>query len=182
MLLSVNKFKFKALWQLTRLGHGFMLGFAVIIGALIAGDLSSIPSDTLLISLSLGFLAALLIEAGTFALNDYYDIEVDTANERLDRPLVRGEIEQKTALIIAFFAILLGIICSLLINIWCFSIATITALFGIFYDIKLKETGLLGNIYIAFTMAIPFVFGGFIFQRSVLVLVVLLQLVLVHFQ
>ncbi|MDY6964997.1 MAG: UbiA family prenyltransferase [Halobacteriota archaeon] len=170
-MVKVNKLK--AIWQLARLGHGFMLGFAVIVGAVIAGDLFIIPFDTLLISLSLGFMTALFIEAGTFALNDYYDIEVDRANERFDRPLVRGDIEPNTALIIAVFAIVLGIACSSLINIWCFSIALVTALFGIFYDIKLKEAGIIGNIYIAFTMAIPFVFGGFIFQKSVFVLIVL---------
>lgn len=159
--------KLKAYWQLTRLGHGFMLGFAVLIGAVIAGSISSL---TLLL---LGFFTAIFIEAGTFSLNDYYDIEVDRANKRFDRPLVRGDINPKTAFILGVLTVIIGIICSAFINSWCFSIALITALFGIFYDIRLKESGIFGNIYIAFTMSIPFVFGGLIFQKSVLVLIVL---------
>lgn len=160
--------KIKAFWQLTRLGHGFMLGIAVAIGALIAGDIFSEVYKFLL-----GILTAIFIEAGTFALNDYYDMEVDRENDRLDRPLVRGDLKSETAFLIGVILTIIGVALSFFINIWCFGIALFSALFGVAYDVKIKETGFFGNVYIAYTMAIPFVFGGLIFQKSVLVLVVL---------
>ncbi len=163
--------KIKSFWQLTRLGHGFMLSIAVVIGALIVGNVFLKVYGVLL-----GVLAAILIEAGTFSLNDYYDIEVDRENERLDRPLVRGDIKPKTAFTAGVILTVIGVACAYFINNWCFLIALLSALFGVAYDIKLKETGFLGNIYIAYTMAIPFLFGGMIFQnveKGVLVLIVL---------
>jgi geranylgeranylglycerol-phosphate geranylgeranyltransferase len=43
--------------------------------------------------------------------------------------------------------------------------------FGILYDYKLKEYGILGNIYIAFTMAAPFLFSSMLFKGSEVLLV-----------
>jgi 4-hydroxybenzoate polyprenyltransferase len=42
----------------------------------------------------------------------------------------------------------------------CFIIALITALISVLYDVKMKKIKLIGNFYIAYIMAIPFVFGG----------------------
>ena len=108
----------------------------------------------------LTFFTALFLEASTFALNDYYDLEIDRKNKRDDRPLVRGDLSPKTALYLFFIFFPLGIICSYFVNYTCFVIALITALFAILYDAKLKKIKLLGNFYIAYVMAIPFIFGG----------------------
>jgi len=54
----------------------------------------------------------------------------------------------------------IGIVCSYFVNITCFIIALVTALFAIFYDVILKKIKLLGNFFIAYTMAIPFIFGA----------------------
>jgi geranylgeranylglycerol-phosphate geranylgeranyltransferase len=158
----------KAMWQLTRLEHGLMLGSSVIIGMIISDDVIISISDALL-----GFLTVLLISAGIFALNDYCDMDVDIANDRADRPLVRGELQPRDALIIASIATPIGILCSFLLeNMWCFALAVITAGLGIVYDVKMKEAGVPGNAYIAFTMAIPFVFGGLIIRRVPFVLLI----------
>ena len=45
-------------------------------------------------------------------------------------------------------------------NVTCFIIALITALISVLYDVKMKKIKLIGNFYIAYIMAIPFVFGG----------------------
>ena len=102
----------------------------------------------------------LFLEGSTFALNDYYDLEIDKKNKRNDRPLVRGDLSPRTALYLFYVLFPLGIICSFFVNITCFTIAFVTALFAIFYDVKLKKIKLLGNFYIAYAMAIPFIFGG----------------------
>jgi len=149
--------KIKAIWELMRLEHGLMIFIAILIGALIALKGEAFPPWDKLI---LTFFTALFLEASTFALNDYYDLEIDKRNKRTDRPLVRGDLSPKTALYLFSILFPLGIICSFFVNISCFAIALITALFAILYDVKLKKIKLLGNFYIAYVMAIPFIFGG----------------------
>ena len=148
--------KLKALWDLMRLDHGIMLFVAILIGSIIAN--SGAAPD--LLKLFLSFLTALFLEASTFALNDYVDLEIDRRNKREDRPLVRRDLKPSTALIIFYILFPLGIIVSFLVNIQCFVIAMVTAVFAVLYDVKVKKTKVLGNIYIAYIMAVPFLFGA----------------------
>lgn len=145
--------KLKALWELTRFEHGIMFALAILIGILLTG---SIEYNKVLISMGV----AILIQSSAFSLNDYFDMKIDIKNKRFDRPLVRGDISPKTA--IAIFAIFLpaGIALAYIINTACFLIAFTTAFLSILYDAFLKKVKVVGNIYIAFTMAIPFIFGG----------------------
>ena len=149
--------KLKAIWELMRLEHGVMLFLAILIGSIIALGGNALPDVDKLI---LTFLTALFLEASTFALNDYFDLEIDKKNKRDDRPLVRGDIQPKTALILFAIFFPLGIISSYFVNLTCFIIALITAILAVFYDSHMKKVKLVGNFYIAYTMAIPFVFGG----------------------
>jgi len=149
--------KIKAIWELMRLEHGLMIFIAILIGALIALNGEEIPDSK---NLFLIFFTALFLEASTFALNDYYDFEIDKKNKRTDRPLVRGDLKPKTALLLFYILFPLGIICAYFVNLLCFIIALITAILAILYDAKIKKIKLVGNFYIAYTMAIPFVFGG----------------------
>jgi len=149
--------KLKAVWQLMRLEHGIMIFLGILIGSVIALKGQSLPSWDKFI---LTFFTALFLEASTFALNDYFDLEIDIANKRSDRPLVRDDIKPKTALILFAIFFPLGIICSYFVNIACFIIALITAIFAVLYDSHMKKIKFLGNFYIAYVMAIPFVFGG----------------------
>jgi len=139
-----------------RLEHGVMIFLGILIGSLIAleGELPTVKN------LVLTFFTALFLEASTFALNDYYDLDIDKKNKRTDRPLVRGDLTPKTALLLFFIFFPLGIICSFFVNLTCFIIALITAIFAILYDVKMKKIKLIGNFYIAYVMAIPFIFGG----------------------
>ena len=147
--------KVRAIWELMRLEHGVMLALGVLVGSLIA--FRALPSiDKFIFT----FFTAMFLEASTFALNDYYDVEIDKKNNRMDRPLVRGDLLPKTALYIFFICFPLGILCSYFVNIPCFVIALITAIFAIIYDVILKKIKLLGNFFIAYIMAIPFVFGA----------------------
>jgi len=144
-----------------RLEHGVMLFIAILIGSVISQrtlyNITDIPPiDKLLLT----FFTALFLEASTFALNDYYDFKIDKLNKRIDRPLVRGDLLPKTALYLFFILFPLGILCSFFVNYTCFIIALITALLAVLYDVKMKKIKFLGNFYIAYVMAIPFVFGA----------------------
>ena len=146
-----------------------MYGFGVIIGIIVAGgafyETMPIGGISLVVPSRialLGFFVALFIQAGAFALNDYCDLESDIANQRSDRPLVRGELKKEAALLIAVLATALGIISASFLNPLLFSLALLSAALGILYDLKLKEFLAVSNVYIALTMAIPFIFGGLI--------------------
>jgi len=153
--------KLKAIWDLTRLEHGIMLFIAILIGSVIAQKiLYNVAGFPPIDKFILTFFTALFLEASTFALNDYYDLDIDKKNKRTDRPLVRGDLSPKTALYLFFVLFPLGIICSFFVNLTCFIIALVTALFAILYDAKIKKIKLFGNFYIAYVMAIPFIFGG----------------------
>ncbi len=152
--------KLKAIWELMRLEHGVMLFLAILVGSLISQKTLYNNIDLPLISVLLTFFTALFLEASTFALNDYYDLEIDRINKRTDRPLVRGDISPKTALYSFYILFPLGLICSYFVNLTCFVIALITALLSVLYDVKMKKIKLVGNFYIAYIMSIPFIFGG----------------------
>jgi geranylgeranylglycerol-phosphate geranylgeranyltransferase len=152
--------KLKAIWELMRLEHGVMLFLAILIGSLISQKTLYNTLDLPLISIVLTFFTALFLEASTFALNDYYDLDIDRINRRTDRPLVRGDISPKTALYLFYVLFPLGLICAFFVNMTCFVIALITALISVLYDMKMKKIKLIGNFYIAYIMAIPFIFGG----------------------
>ncbi|MFP3909145.1 MAG: UbiA family prenyltransferase [Halobacteriota archaeon] len=154
--------RLKAIWELLRLEHGLMYALAVLIGVIISAGLQFSFQDMLM-----GALTALFLQASAFALNDYFDYEVDVANKRTDRPLVRGDLDKNTALI--FFAVLgiSGFIFAYSISIEAFALAFIITVAGFFYDIKLKEFGFSGNIYIAFSMAAPFIFGSVVATNTI---------------
>jgi 4-hydroxybenzoate polyprenyltransferase len=75
-----------------------MLFIAILIGSIISQKTIYGNTNLPLINVFLTFFTALFLEASTFALNDYYDLEIDRLNKRTDRPLVRGDISPKTAL------------------------------------------------------------------------------------
>ncbi|MCS7143872.1 MAG: UbiA family prenyltransferase [Archaeoglobaceae archaeon] len=155
----------KAYWELLRLEHGIMYGLGVLIGIFLGGGAN-------LELLILGFVTAVFLEASAFAMNDYLDYDVDVANKRLDRPLVRGDLSKKTALALTLLFFPLGLISALLISIEALFFVLLVTLLAFAYNAKLKELGLLGNAYVAFTMSAPFIFGGIIsdFSYSVLLL------------
>lgn len=138
-----------------RLEHGVMIALAIFIGSVITGQ--GLPSFEKGL---FAFLTALFLEAATFSLNDYFDLEVDIKNKRLDRPLARGDLHPRTAVFIYLFLLPSGLITSYLVNTTCFVIAAINAVIATLYDVKLKEVKIISNFYIAFVMAIPFIFGA----------------------
>ncbi len=146
----------RAYLRLFRIDHGVMYGIGVLVGVYVATK--SLPLDVSIF----GFLTALFLQSSTFALNDYFDYEVDLANKRLDRPLVTGEIKRGEALILGIALFPIGILFSYLISLDAMFFALLISILGVLYDVKIKEFGLSGNVYIAATMSAPFLFGGVI--------------------
>ncbi len=101
-----------------------------------------------------------------FCLNDIVDYRTDKANNRIDRPLVLGKLSLDEAKMITN---LLGTLCIISILLAASAAETrsdiiaVFTLWGFFlasilYSFYIKDLPFLGNTYIAFTMAIPFIY------------------------
>ena len=156
--------KLKALWDLTRLGHGIIYAVSFLVSLVIAyGGISGIDLQLAVA----GVVAIVAAEMGAFALNDYFDVEVDRKNSRTDRPIVRGDVSRQEALLLAIVAFAVSIVAGYFMgNLGALIVLAVLILFGVLYDYRLKEYGLWGNIYIAFTMAAPFLFSSMLFHAS----------------
>ena len=167
MCLTSNKIK--AVWDLTRLEHGLIYGIGVLIALVIAAR--GVPDWKIALA---GMLGAILAEMGSFALNDYYDVEVDIKNNRMDRPIVRGDITKSEALAVTVLTSLLSVAAMYFThNLGAVLVLIVLVLFGAFYNARLKEYGIWGNIFIGFTMSAPFLFGSLLFANGSHVLFVI---------
>ncbi len=152
----------KSFWELFRLEHGLMYGLGVVIGIYVSD-----PHFEDLFKIIFGYLTAVFLQASAFALNDYSDYEVDVANKRFDRPLVRGELSVKTALWAGILMMPAGFASAALISPTAFVFAVAITILGYIYNLKLKEFGFAGNVYIAFTMSAPFLFGSIVARNTI---------------
>ncbi len=142
--------------DLTRIvPNQIMIGIGVWIGEIIAS--SGFPP---LREALLGFVGPFILGASTFAMNDYCDLETDRRGGRTDRPLVRGDLSPSGARLVFLIGFPAGLVLSSMINLPCLAIACVFAGLALLYNLRLKETGLPGNLFIASTMGIPFVYGS----------------------
>jgi geranylgeranylglycerol-phosphate geranylgeranyltransferase len=163
--------KARAFARLTRVEHSLILVVAVIAAELISGGL---PPP---VKLAASIITPILVSMASFAINDYFDIEADKANGFSTRPLVSGELSAKTALYSSVVMFVVGAGASAAINAYAFAIAVVFAALAFLYSYKLKDLLLLGNLYIALSMVIPFVYGNFVVARSLASTIVLVSLV-----
>jgi geranylgeranylglycerol-phosphate geranylgeranyltransferase len=164
--------KITAVLRLTRIEHSIMLVIAVIAAELISGFIPKAPI------LALSIITPIFVSMGSFAINDYYDVEADRANKRTDRPIVSGAIKKNDALKIALACFVIGVAASIFINASAFLIALIFALLAILYSYRLKDMLLVGNSYIAFSMVIPFIYGSYVVSSNPGIDILLISIVI----
>ena len=151
----------KAFFRLTRIEHSLFLALAVLVGEIV------VTKDIQLWPTVFGVLSVFFIGMGSFALNDFMDYPTDKKNKRKDRPIVSGTISAWAAMVTTKISFPLGILFALLINLNCFWIAVVFSVLAIGYSYVLKKLLLLGNMFIAFSMAIPFIFGSYIISDQI---------------
>ncbi len=152
-------------WRLTRFEHALIAGLAVVASYTIVCKLTYIRVSTP--DAAIGFLVGVLITAASFSINDYFDIEVDRANMRLDRPLVSGEISPSSALYGAIAAYAGGVGIAALISVKAFMSALVFAVcIGALYSWRLK--GLhwsIKNMVVGLSYMIPCIYGCFMVEE-----------------
>jgi len=141
-----------------------MMGFAVIVGAVLA---SPNILNNLWQNLIYGFLTGFMLTAASMTINDYYDREIDAINEP-NRPIPSGLIKPKEALAFAFILTGTGFATALansyltnLKSISCFSVAIIAWIISVAYTTVGKRSGLPGNFLVSICVSIPFIYGSY---------------------
>ncbi len=132
-----------------------MIGFAVIVGEFVSKP-PAIPALQALLGFSTGF----FICAYSMVVNDLYDVEVDRVN-RPDRPIPIGQVSVAGASRLSMALLLAGMACSVLsLSPAAVAIALLYALLSWLYSARAKKAGLAGNLIVASSLAIPFIYGG----------------------
>jgi len=139
--------------RLTRPLNCLMMGFAVIVGASLVSPLN------FTINLLLGFATSFSLTAASMAINDYYDREIDAINEP-NRPIPRGDVSPKEALMFALLLSIIGFVAAFETNLPSLLVAVIAWIIAITYITEGKGTGLPGNFLVSATVVIPFIYGG----------------------
>jgi geranylgeranylglycerol-phosphate geranylgeranyltransferase len=137
-----------------RLPNCVMIGFAVIVGEFISSQVVTARAAFY------GFMAGFLLLAASMISNDYFDREIDAINEP-KRPLPSGAVKNSEALSFAVILASLGLLSAASTGRATLLIAIFTLLIMISYSARIKQTGLLGNIFVSISVAIPFIYGGF---------------------
>ena len=131
-----------------------MIGLGVLVGEVIG--LEGVPSPTEIIA---GVLTASLMMAGTMALNDIHDIEIDKLNSPA-RPLPSGKLSVGEARVVSVLFSTLSILFAVVLGPWTTLTALLALALMIYYNTRGKRTGLPGNIVVSFNVALPFFYGG----------------------
>lgn len=140
-----------------------MMGFAVIVGSVLA---SSNALSLLRPNLLYGYITGFALTAGSMAVNDYYDREIDAINEP-DRPIPSGLIRPKEGLALAFILAVVGFAAAYLTSVLSLAIAAVSWAIFIAYTTVGKRTGLPGNLLVSTCVAIPFVYGSVVVTDAV---------------
>jgi geranylgeranylglycerol-phosphate geranylgeranyltransferase len=131
-----------------------------IVGLLVAAFIAvgtSIPDSWFQLSVASISVAGFIAAGNT--LNDYVDREVDKLAHP-ERPLPSGRIEPQTAIVLAVLLFVASLALSLLLNPLSVSIFFIATLMMIAYELRLKASGLAGNLTIAVLTGGLFLLGG----------------------
>jgi len=142
----------------------------VVLGEIIA--LGRFPTTH---QVALGFLSSFLLTASSFVLNDYLDVEVDRVNCP-DRPIPAGLVSERSALLYGIILAVTGSVMAMLLGPYPLVIALLTFPISVWYSLSGKQTGLLGNMAVAYCVAQPFSYGAIISTGSLNMAIVMIFL------
>jgi geranylgeranylglycerol-phosphate geranylgeranyltransferase len=163
---------FRAGLDLIRPANCAMIGLAVIVGIFV-----SKPVEVKVVQGALGFLTGFFLCAYSMSTNDIYDVEVDRVN-RPERPIPSGRVSTQAAVRLSVLVLVAGIAsCVLTLNPVAVGIASLYAFLMWIYNSRAKQTGLPGNLLVASSLAVPFIYGGVVsggsLTRSLLLMMAL---------
>jgi len=108
---------------------------------------------------SLAVITVVFVAAGGYAINDYFDADIDAINKPY-RPIPSGRVKRQYALIYSLILIVLGLIISSIIGMMTLLYALFNAILMVLYSYKIKKLGIIGNIVVSYLGAASIVFGA----------------------
>jgi geranylgeranylglycerol-phosphate geranylgeranyltransferase len=144
--------------QLMRPVNCVMMGFAVLVGAVLAtGQFASLNW----LSVIFGFITGFTFCAAAMVINDYYDRKIDLINEP-QRPIPSGLIKPNEALAFMVVLIVVGSVFAFKVSLACMVVAAISLVLTASYLTVGKKSGLPGNFLVSACVAIPFIYGSYV--------------------
>ncbi len=144
--------KLKAYAELLRVHNLVGTALGVLAGALAYGSLAPTP-------LLLAIFSACSVAAAGYAINDYFDIEIDKVNKP-ERPIPSGRVSPKEALLTSYLLFVLGVAVAIPIGPVTVSFAALNAILMYYYSKVLKKKGLIGNLTVAFSTSATLFYGA----------------------
>jgi geranylgeranylglycerol-phosphate geranylgeranyltransferase len=158
--LSIKKLLY-GFFKLVRIEYSFFSALGVVLSGLLSGDLNGFQPEYLL-----AFSVVLFSAFGSFALNDYYDFDVDLRNRRVDRPIVSGIFDRDSALLVGAASISLVIFLSFFLNHLARNLVLLSLPIFILYNIRAKKVLLLKNGIIAGAYVATLFLGSLVSDKS----------------
>lgn len=134
-----------------------MMGIAVLTGEALTYGVLYFHSSIL------GFTTAFTLTGASMITNDYWDRLVDAVNAPT-RPIPSGLISPRLALWSAFALLVTGIGAACMTNLACFFLAIFSIVTSLLYNYWGKKLGLWGNFMVSLCIAIPLIYGGFLYH------------------
>jgi geranylgeranylglycerol-phosphate geranylgeranyltransferase len=148
--------KVSGLVRLMRPINCVMMGFAVLVGAVLANpQFSSVDW----LNVIYGFITGFMLTAAAMTINDYYDRAIDAINEP-SRPIPSGLVGAREALVFVVVLSAVGFVFAFLASVLCFAVAIVSWIIVVTYVTVGKRSGLPGNFLVGVCMAIPFIYGS----------------------
>lgn len=157
--------KIKALIEITRPINIIFTFVVVLVSIILCSEEFNFSLHVILASSS----AALVAAAGN-VINDFFDSGIDKIN-RPNRPIPRGVLSKKDAIIYYLLLILIAINIALLVSANALIIVVITSIILFFYSKTFKAIPLVGNIAVSFSTALTFIYGGIIAENIVVAII-----------
>ena len=159
-----------ALISLIRPVNSVMIGFAVIVGVAVVAPSKTLELESLgfltgffvssySMVILLGFLTGFFVSSYSMVINDCYDVEIDRINSPT-RPIPSGAVSLRQANMFAVVLLLTGFATASFISLTNLAIAAFFALLAWSYSYWGKKRGFSGNVMVAASVAVPYVFGG----------------------
>ncbi|MHA2129668.1 MAG: UbiA family prenyltransferase [Promethearchaeota archaeon] len=131
-------------FRLIRIGVSLFGCIALFVAGILADDLRGSQFEYLI-----AFFIVLISAAGSFAINDFYDYEVDKTNKRTDRPLALGLISKRTAFLTAIVSLIIVLVLTITLNLATMILVFLSLAIFYFYSMGLKKKLISKNILVA---------------------------------
>lgn len=122
-------------------------------GAVLAGSLQPVTA------VMAACISGALITAAANAMNDVFDVEIDTVNKP-NRPLPCKILSLQEAKIFSFILFVAGICFAFFINVIAFAVAVVFSVLLYLYSAYLKRMVLWGNAMVSLATGVAFIYGG----------------------